>query len=99
MEESKFKCDMVIDMGNTASVYFNQRLEFKTLCLISVPFKKESERKIQSHIKYRHKVAKYEMETMQARLNEVCSVIKMKNPSLVKQICKAVQEHNPWGGA
>ena len=34
---------------------------------------------------------------MEARLMQVCKMIEDKNPSLVKQLCKQIKVHQPWG--
>jgi hypothetical protein len=39
---------------------------------------------IKHQIKFRNKVAKLELETMQLRLKQVCTVIEDLNPSLVQ---------------
>jgi hypothetical protein len=34
---------------------------------------------------------------MQSRFNQVCDIILDKNPSLIREICKQIDAHNPSG--
>ena len=65
--------------------------------MLACRFNEGEEEKIKHHIKYRHKIAKVELDSMQQKLAQICAVIKDKNPSLVKHICKEVQKRRPWG--
>ena len=104
--KGRYMCTLEMNKDNTADLYFQQVLEyvdinetrdseknfpaFKTLCLLQCHFDRADESKVKSVIKYRNKVAKSELESMQLRLKQVCGVIEDLNPSLVQQICKAV---------
>lgn len=57
---------------------------YKTLQLLACGLYEGDEDKIKHHIKYRHKIAKVQLENMQLKLSQICAVIKDKNPSLVK---------------
>lgn len=59
-------------------------MPYKTLQLLACRFNEGDEEKIKHHIKYRHKIAKVQLESMQLKLTQICAVIKDKNPSLVK---------------
>ena len=61
-----------------------ETVPYKTLQLLSCRFNEGDEDKVKHHIKYRHKVSKVHLESMQLKLAQICSVIKDKNPSLVK---------------
>lgn len=79
-------------MGEGSSM---ESTQFKTLRLLSCNFEAASESMVKHQIKYRNKVAKLEFDTMQLRLKQVCTVIEDLNPSLVQQICKALQFRKP----
>ena len=55
---------MQMNKDNTGDLFFNQILEYKTLCLLASRFDVENEDRVKLHIKYRHKVTKMEMEQM-----------------------------------
>ena len=72
--------------------------QFKTLELLKCDFKAANETTVKHQIKYRNRVAKMELEQMQMRLKQVCEVIEDLNPSLVQQVCKALQNRKPPQG-
>ena len=69
----------------------NYPTQFKTLELLKCDFKAADEATVKHQIKYRNRVAKMELEQMQMRLKQVCGVLEELNPSLVQQVCKALQ--------
>jgi hypothetical protein len=69
--------------------------QFKMLHLLQCDFETADETTIKHQVKFRNKVAKVELEQMQARLKQVCGTIEDLNPSLVQQICKALQFRKP----
>ena len=50
------------------------------------------ENRVQQHIKYRHAVARLQLEHVQLKLQQICRHIKEKNPALIAHICKEVQK-------
>ena len=74
-----------------------EMIPYKSLQMLACRFNEGDEERIKHHIKYRHKIAKIQFESMQEKLSHIVNVIKDKNPSLVKHICKEVQKRRPWG--
>ena len=47
---------------------------------------------IRQHIRHRHNIASQEMQAAQARLDAICHKILAQNPTLVKNISKAIDD-------
>ena len=65
--------------------------------MLGCHFEQLGEEKIFQHIKFRHQMAKLNLEQMEAKLAQICKTIKEKNPSLIQHICKEVQAMRPYG--
>lgn len=82
---------------NSAEICFNHVTEYKEIKLLGAMFFPSDEDEVKQHIKFRHKMANIEFDTIQAKLELMCKSIKEKNPSLIKHIWREVQMERPWG--
>ena len=67
-----------------------QNVSFKFIELLSVMFSRSPDDMIRQQITYRYNAQKTRVATMQARLHDVVSIVKVKNPSLLLQLPQTV---------
>ena len=72
-----------------ARLDFIQNMEYKFVELLSCNFIASPEDVIRSHICFRYNTLKSRLALVQARLQDIESLIKVKNPSLLLQLSKA----------
>ena len=98
--KGKYGVQLQINRDNSGELTFTQAMEFvekgdfesvlkepkqfKTLHLLKCDFEAADESTIKHQIKFRNRVAKVELDQMEARLKQVCGVIEDLNPSLVQ---------------
>ena len=63
---------------------------------MSLVFKLGDWEAIQKHVEFRYKIIRNELLSNEAKLKEVVSIVKMKNPSLISQINKAAMISEPY---
>ena len=68
-----------------------QNVSFKFIELLSVMFSRSPDDMIRQQITYRYNAQKTRVATMQARLHDVVSIVKVKNPSLLLQLQQTVK--------
>jgi len=68
---------------------FIQNMEYKFVELLSCKFQQSADSFIRQQISFRYNAMKSRLALMQSRLQEVNTVIKVKNPSLLHQLQKA----------
>ena len=73
-----------------------QIIELKHLEQLSLVFKLGDWEAIQKHVEFRYKIIRNELLSNEAKLKEVVSIVKMKNPSLISQINKAAMISEPY---
>ena len=78
-----------------ARLDFIQNMEYKFVELMYCVCIRTPEALTQQHITYRYNVMKQRLSLMQARLQEISNLVKIKNPSLLLQLQKSV----PSGGS
>ncbi|KAL0237528.1 hypothetical protein PCE1_000924 [Barthelona sp. PCE] len=71
---------------NTGRLDFIQNTEFKYLELLSLNFEAASEKDVRDQIDFRYKSLKAKSQLLQARINDINSLVKVKNPSLLLQL-------------
>jgi|Transcript_30457 hypothetical protein len=71
-----------------ARLDFIQNMEYKFVELMSCNFSQSSQETIQHHITYRYNSIKQRLNIMQAKLSDINSLVKTKNPSLLLQLQK-----------
>eukprot|EP00960_Hanusia_phi_P039809 754061-Hanusia_phi.AAC.1 len=79
----------VIEREGLARLDFIQNMEYKFVELLSCNFIASPEDVIRAHICFRYNTLKSRLSLVQARLQDIESVIKVKNPSLLLQLSKA----------
>lgn len=71
-----------------ARLDFIQNMEYKFVDLLSCAFERSPDEIVQHHITYRYNTLKQKLAIMQARLHDINSLVKTKNPSLLLQLQK-----------
>eukprot|EP00762_Andalucia_godoyi_P003391 ANDGO_06662.mRNA.1 hypothetical protein PPTG_05169 len=78
----------VMQRNGPGQLEFIQNMEYKFVELLSLDFDRSSEETVRSHITFRYNAVKSRLQLMQARLQDVSALVKLKNPSLLLQIQK-----------
>jgi len=78
----------VIEREGLARLDFIQNMEYKFVELLSCNFIASPEDVIRAHICFRYNTLKSRLSLVQARLQDIESLIKVKNPSLLLQLSK-----------
>ena len=74
-----------------AKLDFIQNMEYKFLELLSLDFMSAAEDIIRQNISFRYSLLKAKAQIMQNRLKDISGILKLKNPSLLLQLQKGVQ--------
>ncbi len=74
-----------------ARLDFIQNMEYKFIELLSCDFVASPEETVRQHITYRYNAVKSKLALMQARLQDINTLVKIKNPSLLLQLQKHPQ--------
>lgn len=74
---------------NQARLDFIQNMEYKFIELMSCDCEASPEQIVQHHITYRYNSMKQRLVAMQARLEGINNLVKLKNPSLLIQLQKS----------
>ena len=77
---------MIMNSDSSANLKFIKTLPFKQLEQLSLKFRLGEMDAIQKHVVFRYKLIRYELNENQTKLQEVCNILKLKNPSLITQI-------------
>ena len=72
----------------SARLDFIQNMEYKFMELLSIEFFASSEDTIRQNIGFRYSLIKAKSQIIQNRLQDISSILKLKNPSLLLQIKK-----------
>ncbi|CAM9571902.1 unnamed protein product [Chrysoparadoxa australica] len=78
-----------------ARLDFIQNMEHKMVEMLTVEFQRTPEDTVQHHITYRYNAMKSRLALMQARLQDVNNLVKLKNPSLLLQLQKTQTLSSP----
>jgi hypothetical protein len=65
---------------------FIQNIEYKFIELLSLDYMAGAEEMVRQHITFRYNAVKSKLALMAARLSDISSLVKVKNPSLLLQI-------------
>ena len=68
-----------------------QNMEYKFMELLVCDFQAASEEVVRQQISFRYNCMKAKVSLLQARLQDVSNMVKIKNPSLLLQLQKAPQ--------
>eukprot|EP00920_Eleutheroschizon_duboscqi_P001890 GHVT01004960.1.p1 GENE.GHVT01004960.1~~GHVT01004960.1.p1 ORF type:complete len:185 (-),score=17.08 GHVT01004960.1:2003-2557(-) len=93
-EPHSFLAVFIMDRGGRARLDFIQNMEYKFVELLSCEFNQSSEDSIRQHISYRYNAVKSKMAMMQARLQDINALVKVRNPSLLLQLQKSAQQQS-----
>lgn len=87
--QDTYKVIMIMNSDGTGTMRFLKILDFKTLDQLSLTMKLGDTDIINKHASHRFKVAKNQLQENMQRLEDIVSILKAKNPSLISQINKA----------
>merc|ERR1712166_1490295 len=85
----------VMQRGGRAHLDFIQNMEYKFVELLSTSFVASDEETVRQNIAFRYNSVKSRLALMQARLQDINALVKVKNPSLLLQL----QRTPPRGGS
>ncbi len=87
-EPHSFLAVFIMQRDGTARLDFIQNMEYKFVELLSCDFEASSEEVVRQQITYRYNAVKSKLAIMQARLQDINAIVKIKNPSLLLQLQK-----------
>lgn len=87
-EPHNFLAVLIMHRDGRARLDFIQNMEYKFIELLSLDFLASTEEMVRQQITYRYNAVKSKLAIMQARLQDVNALIKIKNPSLLLQLNK-----------
>lgn len=76
----------VIQRDGQSRLDFIKNIEFKFVELLSCEFIRSPEDLVKQHVTYRYNSVKSKLALLQARLSDVNTALKVKNPSLLLQL-------------
>ena len=85
-EPHSFLAVFIMQRDGTARLDFIQNMEYKFVELLSCDFEASSEEIVRQQITYRYNAVKSKLAIMQARLQDINAIVKIKNPSLLLQL-------------
>ena len=80
----------VMNSDGSSTLDFIQNIEYKFIELLSLTFMQSDQETVRQQITYRYNSQKSKVNLMEARLQDVNSMVKLKNPSLLLQIQRGV---------
>mmetsp|Transcript_70276 Transcript_70276/g.219428 ORF Transcript_70276/g.219428 Transcript_70276/m.219428 type:complete len:104 (-) Transcript_70276:180-491(-) len=87
-EPQSYLAVFVMQRDGHARLDFIQNMEYKFVELLSCNFVASSEEVVRQHITFRYNSMKSRLALMQARLQDINALVKVKNPSLLLQLQK-----------
>ena len=87
-EPNSFIAVFIMNKDGKGKLDFIQNMEYKFIELLTVNFDCSNEEIVKQHITYRYNALKSKLSILQGRLQDINSIIKIKNPSLLLQIQK-----------
>lgn len=88
-EPQSYLAVFILQRDGNAVLEFIQNMEYKFVELLALPFRESPEHTIRSQITFRYNALKSRLAVMQARLQDVNALVKVKNPSLLLQLQRA----------
>jgi hypothetical protein len=77
---------LILTSDGNAVLEFIQNMEYKFVELLVLPFKESPEYVIRQHISFRYNSLRSRLSMMQARLQDVNALVRIKNPSLLQHL-------------
>ncbi|CAD8157210.1 unnamed protein product [Paramecium octaurelia] len=93
-EPNHFFCVFFMQQDGAAKLDFIENLEYKFMEMLSLEFSSATEETIRQNISFRYNFMKAKLQFVQNRLNDITSLIKLKNPSLLAQLNKVSMNSN-----
>lgn len=87
-EPHAFLAVFIMRRDGQARLDFIQNIEYKFIELLSCDFQAGTEEMVRQQITYRYTAAKNKLALLQARLQDLHALVKVKNPSLLLQLQK-----------
>lgn len=87
-EPHTFLAVFIMNRDGQARLDFIQNVSFKFIELLSVMFGRSSDDTIRQQIAFRYNTQKSKVAVLQARLQDIVNLVKVKNPSLLLQLQK-----------
>ncbi|CAD8097919.1 unnamed protein product [Paramecium sonneborni] len=87
-EPNHFFCVFFMQQDGSAKLDFIENLEYKFMEMLTLEFRSATEEVIRQNVSFRYNLMKAKLQYVQNRLNDITSLIKLKNPSLLAQINK-----------
>ena len=88
-EPHSFLAVFIMQRDGSARLDFIQNMEYKFVELLSCDFDASTEETIRQQITFRYNAIKSKLAIMQARLQDINAIVKIKNPSLLLQLQKS----------
>ena len=85
-EPHSFLAVFIMHRDGRARLDFIQNIEYKFIELLSLDFLASSEEMVRQQITYRYNSVKSKLAILQARLQDISALVKVKNPSLLLQL-------------
>ena len=79
----------VMQRGGRGHLDFIQNMEYKFVELLSISFAASDDETVRQSIAFRYNAVKSRLALMQARLQDINALVKIKNPSLLLQLQRA----------
>ncbi|KAG2387982.1 hypothetical protein C9374_000832 [Naegleria lovaniensis] len=89
-EPESFLCILIMERDGKGHLNFVQNMEYKFVELLSLEIQESPEHIIRQHISFRYNSMRSRVAILNARLQEVSTIIKMKNPSLLLHLTRTV---------
>lgn len=87
-EPHSFLAVFIMRRDGRARLDFIQNIEYKFIELLSCDFMASTEEMVRQQITYRYTAVKNKLALLQARMQDISALIKVKNPSLLMQLQK-----------
>jgi len=88
-EPHSFLAVFLMRRDGQARLDFIQNIEYKFIELLSCDFLASTEELVRQQITYRYTAAKNKLALLQARMQDISALLKVKNPSLLMQLQKS----------
>lgn len=95
-DEQHYKCQLYMSSDSSAQFFFHQILEFKSIVLLRFNMKLGDEDEINNHVIYKYKMVQHALNQSRTRLDQICEILKIKNPTLIHQVNKAAKIDQPY---
>ena len=92
-EPQSFLAVFIMEKDGKARLDFIQNMEYKFIELLSCNFGASDEETVRQQITYRYNSVKSKLALMQARLQDINNLVKIKNPSLLLQLQKGAMTY------